>query len=140
MIVVPNVGAVELLELLLPVWTPWVHLYTTDTPLELDTVIGDFVEANYPGYAAQLATGWTEPEIANRRANTMADPLIFARTNGDPQQECWGYYVTRGITGPLLWAERFADPPWPMRVSTDVITIQLAFSDRGERRRLSTGL
>lgn len=140
MLVIPDVAKIESLTRLIDAFGAYVHLYRNDIPLDSDTVITDFAESNYPGYVAQATSNWTEPVIVARRAQTSADPLLFTRTGTSVPQDVFGYYVTAGLSGPLLWCERGSAPPYPMRVPTDQVLILPRYSFRAEKRPIRTGL
>jgi microcystin-dependent protein len=108
---------------------PWVHLYVTevtDTPL-VDLV--DFTECSAPGYSSQKTTGWTSPVIVDGAAVTQADPLVFSRGTGPPSQDVWGYYVTDGKLGPLLWWEPVGSVPMAFRTMGDIISVVARWSE-----------
>lgn len=140
MLLIPNVAALEFLSRTILWWSPYVHLYVEDVPLDRDIVLDDLVESEAPGYAAQLAIGWDTPVIRARRAYTEAEPLLFSRSDGSPSEQAFGYYVTQGMSGPLLWVERFEPAPFPWSDSTDQIYVTVTFTDRSEPRKLTTGL
>jgi hypothetical protein len=140
MIVVPYVSQITIIEILILNVEIHIHLYKNDVPLENDTVITDLVEANYPGYASQIASGWSSAETIARRAQTSAEPLTFSRTGTTAPQDIFGYYATTATPTILLWVERAERPPFPMRVATDNILVVPRFSLRGEPRKLRTGL
>lgn len=111
MIVIPQAGAVPLLDHLLQQLQPWFHLYTNDlVPGDL-TVLTDFTEATFPGYAAQRAVGWTDALVVSGIATSYADGLVFSRTMDGISISIYGYFVTSGKTGGLLWAEYRAGGP-----------------------------
>lgn len=139
MLVVPNVSAISTLQILVDNWDAWVHLYMADVPLDRATVLADLVELDVPGYAAQAAMGWTDPEIVEGRAQTGADPVLFTRGAGTPQRDVWGYFVTQGLSGDLLWVERALNPPIPFRVSTDNWTVIPRYSYAGRVKRSNAG-
>lgn len=139
MLVVPNVGAITLQQILNDNWGVWIHLYMADVPLDRATVLSDLVELDVPGYAPQAAMGWLDPEIVEGRAQTGADPILFTRESGLPQRDVWGYYATMGMSGPLLWVERALDPPIPFRVSTDNWTVIPRFNGAGRVKRSNAG-
>lgn len=140
MIQIPNVAAIYTLERLWSVIDPWIHLYRTDTPLSYDTVLADFVEVSIDSYAPVRLQTWTDPEIESRRAVTTRDPVEWVWSSGDAQQEVWGYYVTDGRDGPLLWCGRGEAPPYLVGADRQPVRIVPRYSYAGEQRFLATGL
>lgn len=106
MIIVPIVGATALLDDLLDDVTTWYHLYVTDITLSVDTVLGDFVEASFPGYLPLLVSTWAPSLWDVDRAVSNADPAVWTRGGPPSLVTVYGYYVTDGMVGPLLWCER----------------------------------
>jgi len=107
---VPDVGERALLDQLLDAAGYEVHLYQNDyTPVDA-TVIGDLDEADYSGYAEQIATGWTAAVTTPLgRAISFADEMNFAHDGGGTDNTIYGYYVL-APTGSLAWVERFLGP------------------------------
>lgn len=97
----------------------WIHLYRTDTPISADTVLGDFLELDVTGYAPLPVRWWTPAVLQGVYAKTWGENRYFQRGAGGFVREVWGYYITQGETGQLLWAERGPDPPYPMAVAGD---------------------
>ncbi len=85
------------------------HLYTNNyTPVH-GTVIGDFTEAAFSGYANQALTSWSSPALdGSFHAFTTADPVQFANTSGSGQV-VYGYFLT-DINGDLIGGEKYASP------------------------------
>lgn len=112
MIVIPDSGLLLLVSGLDYQSSAWVHLYRTDTPLTRNTTLADLVELDTPGYLRQRAVSWSPPTIRGDQAVTEADPLRWTRGAGPPARQIYGYYVTFGSSGPLLWAERGIEAPY----------------------------
>lgn len=88
------------------------HLYQNNyTPTD-SSVLSDFVEANFTGYAAQTvaATAWNNA-TTDASGNTCATAADLVWTNtGTTSQTIYGYYVTDTGGTILEWCERFANP------------------------------
>jgi len=111
MIVLLSEGA----EALLDVWTDTVgytyHLYCNE--LSPSDVINrtSFVEATFPGYKPQPAKGWTNAATVEGCTSSSADPILWSCAADTDPQDVWGYFVTMGLTGPLLfWEPRDTGP------------------------------
>lgn len=105
MIVIPSVGGVALLNLLTDAYTAWYHLYTNPLTPNAASVLTDFVEASFGGYAPLRSVGWTDALVVGDVPTAYADALVFACTVSGSPQSIYGYYVTQGKTGGLLWAQ-----------------------------------
>ena len=123
-ITVPDVGATACLDALLDEGvTTWYHLYVNDVSLGRATTLGDLTEADWPDYAPQRVTTWTPATVPIDRAVSAADPLLWTRGDGGDPRQVYGYYVTDGQTGPLLWAETRPQGPLPMVAPTDAVLV-----------------
>jgi hypothetical protein len=99
------------------------HLYVNDVTPSAGLTLGDLVEASFPGYQVQNVSGWTPSEIFSGNAITYADPLAFRCTGGGALQLVYGYFITRGSPGRLIWAELRAAGPISMHLATDVASV-----------------
>lgn len=123
MFVVTPDGFVLLLNSLLTQWYPWYHLYVNDyTPSSASTV-GDFVEASWPDYESRLVRTFTPSMWGGASAVSFADPQRWVRGGGGSPAMVYGYYVTNGLAGPLVLAERRAFGPITMTSATDVALV-----------------
>jgi hypothetical protein len=113
-LLVPDVGEQEMLGRILNKNTPYdvkLHLYTNNkTPAEGDTA-GDYSESSGTGYGA-ITLANADWSITTTTGTTTAEhsQVTFTYTGAEP--EIYGYYVTDGNAGTLLWAERFSDGPY----------------------------
>jgi len=123
---VPNTAEVALLDeihAILP--TSEVRLFQNNLTISATTVIGDFTEATYSGYAAQTSA-WTTPATdGSGRAHTQSDVLQYAHSGGATANTIYGYYVVSS-GGDLLFAEKFASSI-TMDDSTDAFNLQIDF-------------
>lgn len=128
MIVTPLPSLERLLDVLIGALSPWVHLYVVDITLTPLTVLADLTECTVPGYTPQKTTGWSAATIAGHVAVTYADPLVYTHGAGAGFQDVWGYYVTDGLSGPLLWCERGGAPPYALHVLGEGVLVQPRFT------------
>jgi len=133
-LVVPQAGARRLLDKLIGASALTYHLYVGDVPPVIlpGTVIGDFTEASYPGYAAQLSAGWGAAVDVAGRATATAANLTFTRGAGaGAAQNIYGYYVT-DVGGNLVYAERGTAPPYVFAVTGDNLVVTPKFTFKSE--------
>ena len=130
MLLVPDVGLTNLLDLLTAAWgdTLEVGLFNTAHAPDPSDVPGTYtaIEATFPGYARQTLENWTPALlIASGFAQTEADVVTWTRGAGAGTEDIFGYFVL-DASGNLLWAE---SPPWAP-VTIDTLGQQLAFLPR----------
>jgi hypothetical protein len=106
------------------------RLFQSNTTPTTSSVIGDFTECTFAGYAAVSLTGWATPIVAAHDATMLADLKTFTRTSTGASQNIYGYYVTDNATTFLLWAER--DPLAPIVVTNngDSYTVTPSLSEQ----------
>lgn len=98
------------------------------------TVIADFTEANFSGYASQLMGSGTVsgPDGSNRWVLTFAQRTWTK--SGATGNSIYGYWVEQA-TPTAMWAERFAAAPIDMNtdgnsiVMTPLVTMKSEFSN-----------
>lgn len=80
------------------------RLYSNNvTPSEI-SVIGDFTECTFTGYASQSMTPWSTSYLPGiLSAEGLSPPRTFTCTAGGPQN-VYGVFVT--VSGALLYAQR----------------------------------
>lgn len=73
------------------------------------TVLANFTEASFPGYAAKTLTNstWGNAVISTVTSSTYATQT-WTCTGGGANQGCLGYYVVDLVAGVVVWAEPFA--------------------------------
>lgn len=104
-LVVPYVPSTRLLDNLLDQLGAVYHLYVVFVKPDQDTTLEDLVEASFEGYAPLAVPVWTPAVLVGGSAAAYGDPLLWTRSSSGSPQMVYGYYVTAGVTGPLLWAE-----------------------------------
>lgn len=91
------------------------HLYQNNfTPVAGPMSLGDFVEADFSGYAAETldAGDWAVPSIVANHAQTSQPTKQFTHDGGPTDNNIFGIYVTDQPPTVVLWAER--DPAAPV--------------------------
>jgi hypothetical protein len=122
-IVVPDVGEVTLLENIKTSYSNsfHLHLYKNNfTPVEA-SVLGDFTEADFSGYATQ-AFGFTTALTVAGISYIVGSPLMWQQNGGGTSNTIYGYYVTDNSNTILLWAERFSSSK-SMAGLADLLTV-----------------
>lgn len=127
MIIVPRVSELDLLTKLLAsagyITGGKIHLYKTSISLSGTTVLADFTEADYDGYAAATVTTWNSPVInVDGKAEATAPGTFFSPTGSTTPNTIYGYYFTDSTGGILLFAESF-DTPQNMSGPTSGFTL-----------------
>lgn len=90
-----------------------VHLFTNDINPTAGSVVGDFTEPVYAGYAGQPVAGWTANELeADGTVSTVATTVLsFTGPAAGGGPTVYGYYVLSAGGGtPLIYAARFVEP------------------------------
>lgn len=90
------------------------RLFTNNyTPLE-SSVVSDFTQATFTGYAAIQLTSWSTPAYSSGKARTSNAVITFTNTGGS-SATIYGYYVTDSGNTNLFFAER--DPLGPITLN-----------------------
>ena len=92
------------------------------TPVD-DSVLADFTEADYQGYAFLTPALWSIVALVGGRAFTQAEPLVYLCTGGATPNTIYGYYATDVVSGNVVLAERFVPGPIAMAIAGDTLTI-----------------
>lgn len=98
------------------------HLYQNNFTPTTTSVLGDFVESTFPGYAAQNLT-WTPGAISGNNkpipSGSIANTTTFINL-----EFVFGYYITDSTDTVLYGAELFGFPgPFDMSVVGTVIQV-----------------
>jgi hypothetical protein len=112
MLVVPLTASQLLLDIIRAEWLvnkPLVHLYQNDFSPAVESVLADFLECDFPGYAAGQISFAAAAIDDTDHAFLEADAIVFT-ANADPvdPQRMYGFYVTDSLGVDLLFAERFS--------------------------------
>ncbi len=123
MFVLPNVSKIQWLERVLADSSGWVvHLFVNSLTIGNATVIGDFTEASFAGYATFIPSYGAIAIDGSNRAAATASAHTFHLTSGS--QTIYGYYIT-DVSGDLLGGETFASP---IALSTSVPDLNLTIT------------
>ena len=112
--VIPEVGEIQLLEDLQAnrLEGSHMHAYKNDVAPGPATVLGDFTECNFAGYAPFPLVGWSPAALdGTGHAATNAPKATFTPTAVGGSGNIYGYYITDDADGSLIGAERFSDAP-----------------------------
>lgn len=98
------------------------HLYKNNITPTVNTVLADFTEADYTGYAAQTVT-WSPAyfDLA-RQAVSNGGLKLFTQT-GATGNDIFGCYLTDTAGTGLLWSSRLDDAPFSLVVNGDTLPI-----------------
>lgn len=105
MIVFPNFAANNCAEHFTDRLFACYHLYVAEMVIGPDTVIADFTEASWPGYAPLVVPKWYVLGPPLPYGMATADPLVWTLPDLAAGVSVYGYWVTALQPGPLLWAE-----------------------------------
>lgn len=116
MLVVPQTGNVDLMEIIRAEWVankPTLHVYKNDYSPTLLSTIPDFVESDFDGYAP-VTLDFANPAVdATDHVYIQAATATFNMTgNGNLPQRAFGIYVLDSTGLVLLFAERFPRRLW----------------------------
>ncbi len=91
------------------------RLFTSNTTPGTATVLGDFTEATFAGYAAIAGSAitWSAAALVGHIAQSTGSNLVFNNTSGGAVN-VYGVYVTNAANTVLYFAER--DPAAPVSV------------------------
>jgi len=117
----PDAGDGDLLHL---------HLFKNNFTPGFTTVLADFTESDFAGYAVVDVdpANWPTPTSVANRAQSIYQPapLIFTPSSGS--QNAYGYYLTDNSDSVVMLAERFNDAPQlitPTAPALVVLVVQL---------------
>lgn len=100
-------------------------LYKNDkTPAEGDDA-SLYAEATFTGYANTTLTGtsWVVGSNTSGYSNAQYAIQTFTSSAAQTSNNIYGYYLTSGPGGQLVWAERFSDGPYPISNNGDAIKV-----------------
>jgi hypothetical protein len=111
--VFPDSGLIDALAALLSGYGPLtLRLAKNNVTITRATVLTDFTEANYSGYAPQTLGTFATPALdsVNHRSYAAAPALSFQNTTGSVGNSIYAVYATNGA-GHLVYAEEVAGGP-----------------------------
>lgn len=128
-LLVPNIGEEKILEYALNKASPedlMIRLYVNNiTPSESDTAV-TYTEASGFGYTSIQLTpaDWTISMGNPTTATHSQVTWVFTGALGN----LYGYYITKKISGDLMWAERFTNGPYNIQNNGDELRVTPRFS------------
>lgn len=107
-----------------------IRLFQNNITPTQTTVLSDFTEADFNGYAFQNLTSFGSSTLVGSTAITVATLVNWTKAAGGTGNSIYGYYI-QDFSSNLLWAER--DPSAPVNMNVDGATYgvipQLALQD-----------
>lgn len=128
-IVIPDVALVDTLEIERASFNAGgtvMKLYANNYTPVAATVLGDFSEATFPGYASANNDPYGAAAMVGPVAQIDATEAVFTRGVGVGSEDIYGYWVEDGA-GNLLYAERFAGGPYTIANVGDLIGVTVHY-------------
>lgn len=134
--VIPTEGLENLLDMVLDApGDKKVRLFKNNLTVVDSTVLGDFVEATYSGYAPLVLAPVRDPDVeVPGVVRSQPIDVEFTHNGGPVSNLIYGYYVTYDLAGvtKFLWGGRFDDGPNTMAAITDVVEYGLEIRETQE--------
>lgn len=86
------------------------RLYRNEQPPAAGAPAGEYLEADFPGYAPAVLDGRAWAVSDGPAAVAEYARVAFERSSDGPAQTVRGYYLTRARSGRVAWAEQLASP------------------------------
>lgn len=102
------------------------HLYANNYTPVAATVIGDFSEATFPGYAPAANDPYGAAAMVGAVAEIDATEAVFTYGVGVGSEDIYGYWV-EDAGGNLLYAERFPGGPYTMALLGDLLGVTVKY-------------
>lgn len=105
------------------------HLYTNDYEPTPQSVVGDFDEATFTGYASIAAVGWnaTEQNPDGSVSTDTTNVMTWVGPGDATGQTIHGYYVlSAGAGTPYIYGVKFPEPV-PLATPADVLALVGSF-------------
>lgn len=111
----------------------FLRLFKNDITPDLDTELGDLVEADFSGYAAAGQTFGSITINADDNAECSAPTTPFIHNGGVTANDIYGWYLEAVFGGPseLMYLERFEDAPRVMDTNGDEIDVTITLEQGG---------
>lgn len=107
------------------------HLYSNDMTPDENSVLADFTECAYTGYAAEAIT-WSVPFIdENNVVTSSGGEKIFDQTGSAATDQCFGGFLTDTAGTTLLGAFRLDDPPFNFSGTGVALTVTIKLTMGG---------
>ena len=100
------------------------------TPVDA-SLLANFTEADFSGYAAASPVMGIPVEVANKAVMQDTSSRTFTHNGGGTSNTVYGYFVLSNPGPDLVWAERFP-AGITMAANGDQISIQLQFTLNSE--------
>ncbi len=133
-LVVPDEGEVHLLDMLVggtDMTGLHLRLYKNNLTPDQDTVLSDFTEADFSGYAQVSPSFGSASTVSHKGKIVDTSARNFTHNGGGTSNTVYGYYLVNSFDNVCLWAERFSSSQ-VVAVSGDTITITLALTAQSE--------
>jgi len=99
-----------------------IRLFKNNLTIDQNTVLADFTEADFSGYAEVSRNTWTTPATdSDGNAYTQCASAVFQHNGGVTANTIYGWYLIDG-NGDLVLGEKFAASK-SMSTISDIITI-----------------
>lgn len=105
--IVPQLGEINFLEELISVLLDGCncHLFSNNYTVTSTSILTNFTECTFAGYAADAFTAWSTPIIqGDGSAGSTPGDATFTATSGGGSGSIYGGYVTDAGDTELLWA------------------------------------
>lgn len=126
---VPEIGSKSFINMLLTQMNSGtdvkVRLYTNNYTPVFGSVIGNFTEAAFPGYAAINVNDWmVGADVSSLRVQLISAAVkTFTYSGGgSPPYTVYGYYITSVAYG-LMYAELGSTGPYSLSVTGQQLTL-----------------
>lgn len=109
------------------------HLFTNNYTPVAGSVLANFTEATFVGYASAIVGAWAAPSTSGGRASSQPPVITFTAPGGGLPQTVYGYYVTDAASTIVYWAER--DPaatPFVFSAPGNQYSVQLKLTEGSE--------
>jgi hypothetical protein len=108
------------------------HLYKNDFAPDQDTVLADFVEASFPGYAVRfIGADFPFPVTnADGNAESKSHNYIWTPANQQDNQEVHGWYLTfsSNVVPALLFAAERIAPAFKANAAGQELKLEIALT------------
>ena len=120
--VIPDLGELYLAEVIQDTfntgaggWTPTLYLYKNDYTPVAGSDVGDFTEADFPGYSRNELNNWSTPTTDDDGNALMTDALhLYEMEDVSPTNTVYGYLIALPDVGGdpdrIVGAVRFDEP------------------------------
>ncbi len=133
-LIVPDEGEVAMLDMLVNgdgMAGLHLRLYQNNLTPDQDTVLADFTEATFSGYAEDSPSFGAAATVSHKGKIVDTAARDFTHSSGGTSNTVYGYYLVNAPDTKVLWAERFSSPQ-VVAVNGDKITITLALTENSE--------